>query len=513
MLPVVRPEAAVLSGGSGLALSLSAAFERLGTSYTPGRIKGRLARGAEGFRSLLAELTALSRDRLVHLGPGGSDPAIVLPLDQAEELFNPDGAEEAGTFLDLVAAVLSGRDGAPVPRVVILATIRSDRYELIQAEPRLAELARDLFDLPPIAPSEYKGIIEGPAHVVSDAGTRLKVDPALTAQLIADAQGVDALPLLGFTLERLFADYGGDGRLALADYQELGGMEGLLEAAVAQALAEPGRSPAIPASGPAQQAALRDAFIPWLARIDPETGVPMRRVARVGEIPAELRPIVERLVAARLLVADRRAGIDTVEVAHESLLRQWSALATWLEAAAGDLKAIEGVERSIAEWLRQGRQESWLDHRQERLAAANVLVARRDFRDRLGPDGVAYLAACDDLERREREQKEIALRQEELRLAEIAAAQTRTARLQRSARTALGILAAVVILGLGLIGWQQSRLGAASVVVESGRANLFAELARVQRLRESWDSALRLSVQGARLGLRLGQEIAASGRV
>src|SRR5207244_3608011 len=99
-----------------------------------------------------------------------------------------------------------------------------------------------------------------------------------------EAQGADALPLLGFTLERLYSDYGSGGRLTLVEYDKLGGMQGSLEAAVADALAEPTRSPVIPATRDAQLASLRATFIPWLARIDPETGAPMRRVARFDEI-------------------------------------------------------------------------------------------------------------------------------------------------------------------------------------------------------------------------------------
>jgi len=96
-------------------------------------------------------------------------------------------------------------------------------------------------------------------------------------------------------------DFGREGRLRLAEYHKLGGIQGSIEAVVASALAEPGRSPAIPVGKEAQLAALRAAFIPWLARIDPETGTPMRRVAHVDEIPEGSRAVVERLVAARLL--------------------------------------------------------------------------------------------------------------------------------------------------------------------------------------------------------------------
>jgi formylglycine-generating enzyme required for sulfatase activity len=132
-----------------------------------------------------------------------------------------------------------------------------------------------------------------------------------------------------------------------------------------------------------------------LARIDATTSAPTRRVTRLDEIPEGSRSIVKRLVDdARLLVADRRSGVDVVEVAHESLLRQWPTLRAWLDADAADLKVVEGVERAADEWLCNGRLNPWLDHRDDRLSAAEKVTVREDFRRRLGEEGIAYLSAC-----------------------------------------------------------------------------------------------------------------------
>jgi WD40 repeat protein len=493
---IIRPETTVITGSAGLANALAQTFERLGKPRAAGRIKEALTGGTGSFALLLDELVTLAKDRSAKFSDMQTEPTVVLALDQAEELFNPDGAAEAATFIQLLGEALT-----PSRRVIMLATIRSDRYEMLQAEGRLADAKRELFDLPPILPSEFKSVIEGPANRVAETSGQLSVEPALTEQLIQDAKGADALPLLGFTLERLYADYGSEGRLRLADYNKLGGVQGSIEAVVANALTEPGRSPAIPFDKEAQLAALRAAFIPWLARIDPDTGVPMRRVARMDEIPDGSSAVVERLVSARLLIADRRAGVDVVEVAHESLLRQWPALAAWLEADIADLKVAEGVERTAGEWARNGRLEAWLDHRAERLIAAERLMARPDFRKRLGEIGASYLDACKAREDSERRAKEEALAHEQMRLAEVAAAQIRTARMQRMARWALAAIAVVVVCGLAAVALLYRQLGTQRVALEEGRANLYSELSTVERLHENWDSALRLSVHGARLAL------------
>jgi formylglycine-generating enzyme required for sulfatase activity len=394
-LPVIRPLTAVISGSSGLASALTTAFERLGVARPPGRIKEALTADADGFGHLLDELSSLAKGRLVGIEGEHPQPTIVSAIDQAEELFNAEGTSEAASFLQLLAGVLApAADGSPSRRLLALVTIRSDRYELLQAEPHLLAVKQDLFNLPPISPAEFKTVIEGPALRVVEAGGSLAIDPALTERLIADAQGADALPLLAFTLERLYADYGSEGKLTLAEYEKLGGVQGSIEEALARSLSEPSRTPQIPAGEEEQLASLRAAFIPWLARIDPENGEPMRRVARLDEIPETSRAIVQRLVEARLLLADRRAGADVVEVAHESLLRQWPVLAAWLQADSDDLKLVEGVERAAGEWARSGRQDLWLDHRSERLAAAIRVARREDFRRRLGEQGTAYLDAC-----------------------------------------------------------------------------------------------------------------------
>ena len=102
------------------------------------------------------------------------------------------------------------------------------------------------------------------------------------------------------------------------------------------------------------------------------------------------------------MIVDRREGADIVEVAHESLLRQWPSLTEWLHAVAEDLGIVASVERAAGEWDRNSRRPAWLDHRGDRLAAAERVAARQDFRRRLGAKGMDYLRACRQRETRQR---------------------------------------------------------------------------------------------------------------
>jgi WD40 repeat protein len=503
-LPVIRPETAVISGNFGLAVALAASFERLGAPRPLGRIKELLSCGSEAFGRLLDELLELAQRRLIGITEERSPPALIISIDQAEELFNAEGAAEATLFLQLLSGVLVAVEGEP-RHLLVVATMRSDRYEFLQAEPAFAAVKQDLFNLPPMPAVEFKSVIEGPARRVVESGGQLTVDHALTERLIADAQGADALPLLAFTLERLYVDYGSEGMLTVAQYDKLGGVQGSIEAAIAGALSEPSRAPAIPVTKEEQLARLRAAFIPWLARIEPDSGASMRRLARFDEIPEESRAMVQRLVEARLIVADRRAGVDVVEVAHESLLRQWPALTTWLQADADNLKLIDGIERAASEWTRNGRNDAWLDHRAERLSDAERIAGREDLRKRLGEEGMAYLVACRTRENADRQEKEAALAREQSRLTEIAIAQARTAGLQRRARWSLAAIAMAVALGLGLALWQFQTNVARQLQLDRAKINLLAELSEVERLRGNLDSAMRFAAYSVRLNLGLKQ--------
>ena len=98
------------------------------------------------------------------------------------------------------------------------------------------------------------------------------------------------------------------------------------------------------------------------------------------------------MVDKRLLVKDTRDGQTMVEVALESLLRQWRELAAWLRDEVQDLKDADTLERAAADWQASGQNESWLLEG-TRLAEAEALAAKPGFRDRLDSTRDYLLAA------------------------------------------------------------------------------------------------------------------------
>ena len=457
MLPIVRPERSALTGETGLLRALEEAGRELGLRHSRADIRAALA-DAAAFGALI--------DDLIHAAgaPDADDaadraPRAVLAIDQAEELFLAEGGEEAGAFLKLIGALAS----APDSNLIVIFTIRSDSFERLQTVPELPGLQP--FSLPPMPRGAYQTVIEGPAKRLADTPRALAIEPALTGALLADIEdggGKDALPLLAFTLERLYLEYGGNGTLTLAEYRELGGISGSIEAAVEGALHAADGDPAVPEERAARLALLRRALIPWLAGIDTETGQPRRRVARLSEIPEEARPLVEHLIAARLLATDvsPETGERTIEPAHEALLRQWSLLQGWLEEDFAALATLEGIRRAARDWAANDKDEAWLSHSAGRLEDAEAVARRADFAGLIEATDHAYLDAARaiDTARRNRELEEAR---------KLAEAERQAAARQRlvAQRTRIGLvvasLLALVAIGLGIYGFQQANLATA----------------------------------------------------
>jgi WD40 repeat protein len=396
VLPVIRPGRAALTGEHGFAAMLEAALKARNVTRNRADIRDAVAAGAAAVAPILEDLAVPADAGDV---ASGSPPTLVIAVDQAEELLGADNAE-AAAFLALLTEL--GRRGDPA--VLVIFTVRSDSFDQLQARPELAPTQpHHLVDLPPLPAGSFGDIIRGPARRLSAAGRKLVIEETLVDALLADIeQGgtKDALPLLAFTLERLYTDYGADGDLQLAEYERLGRIRGAIEAAVEEALKVADGNAAIPRDRAARLALLRRGLIPWLAGIDPATGAPRRRVARLAEVPEEARPLVELMVAQRLLATDVDSATRevTIEPAHEALLRQWGALDGWLAEDSADLATIEALRRAASEWAANARAGEFVVHRGARLAAVEQVARAEKFAGFLTSVDAAYLAAARDME-------------------------------------------------------------------------------------------------------------------
>ncbi len=379
-LPIIRPERAAISGEAGFLAALEGAVAAAKIKVSRADLRTALDGGAAKLRPLLQALA----DKATPIAADGETrpkpPTLIVSIDQGEELFLAEAQDEAQRFLALLHDLL----GEDSPAIIAVFTIRSDNYERLQLAKELEGVHPDLLSLPPMPQGSYAEVVKGPALRLQGTPRAIDIEDALVDALLVDIEAggaKDALPLLAFTLERLYGEYHGGGRLKLAHYRELGGVKGSIEAAVERAFKAADADPAIPNDRVARLALLRRGLIPWLAGIDPDTGAPRRRVARLAEIPADARPLIRHLVEQRLLATDvaKDTGTSTIEPAHEALLRQWSLLDGWLTEDAALLAVLEGVKRASRDWAANNRNAAWLAHATDRLAAANRLSARPDL--------------------------------------------------------------------------------------------------------------------------------------
>lgn len=394
-LPVIRPEQAAISGETGLLCALEGAFEAARIRLPRSDLRAAIQGGAVQLKPLLQALADKATPTALDTDVKAKPPALILSIDQAEELFVAEAQDEARPFLVLLRDLVD----ADAPAVIAVFTIRSDTYERLQLAKELDGVRQEMLSLPPMPKGSYVEVIKGPARRLDGTARALKIEDGLVDALLDDVEAggaKDALPLLAFTLERLYSEYHAGGDLKLLHYDDLGRVKGSIEAAVERALKAADADPSIPKERVARLALLRRGLIPWLAGIDPDTGSPRRRIARVSEIPPEAMPMIQHLVEQRLLATDvaKDTGESTIEPVHEALLRQWGLLQDWLAEDAGLLAALEGVKRASRDWAANDRDSAWLAHVTDRLAAAERLSERPDLAANLGPTDRAYLAAC-----------------------------------------------------------------------------------------------------------------------
>jgi TIR domain len=499
-LPVIRPEAHAVTGEEyGLLHAIEAAFADHGAARSRAAIRKAIDGGAAALRPLFRQLVDHASNTML-LAADTKKPTVVLAIDQAEELLEGDGAKEGELLLDLIRDLVAEDD----PAVIVLFTIRSDSYDKLETSKKLEGLRQQTLPLLPMPSGAYKEVIEGPAKRLERTDRAIAIEPRLVQRLLVDLQtggASDALPLLSFTMEQLYLEYGGDGDLTLADYISFGGIKGAIAVAVDRALASADRNPAITKDPAERLKLLRRGMIPLLAGVDAETGNPRRRIAKLSAVPAEAVPLILLLRDNKLLSTDRivvRDGGDerketTIEPAHEALLRQWDNLRGWLEADRALLTTIETVKHAAAEWMENHRSADWLNHSGTRLEYAESAIRREDLTADLPAQARDYIRECrarDETEQREKQERlerERAAQERRAKDAEaLAAAETKRAADAETlaaveTRRAVANRRALIGAGVGLVVVMVLAV-AAGALWQKARNNLAAARAAISAL-------------------------------
>lgn len=302
----------------------------------------------------------------VESGPGGLDgllrdasgdggPArVVVVVDQFEEVFTlcRDEAER-----DRFAAALFHAAGVPGGRALVVVVLRGDFYgHCAELDGLGTAIEGSTVLLGPMDEAGLRQVIEGPARRAD-----LVVEPGLAEAMIRDVAGQPGgLPLLSHALYETW-ERRRDRTLTVAGYREAGGAQGAI-ARTAEAVFTERLSAD-------QQRVARGLFLA-LTELGEGTEDTRRRAPRAELVEragsdAELDDVVELLVSARLVTV----GDDTVEVAHEAVIREWPRLRDWLDEDREALRALRHLAGAAGEWDRGGRDPADL-YRGPRLAAA-----------------------------------------------------------------------------------------------------------------------------------------------
>jgi WD40 repeat protein/class 3 adenylate cyclase/tRNA A-37 threonylcarbamoyl transferase component Bud32 len=273
--------------------------------------------------------------------------ADLLVVDQLEEAFTlcTDESLRNQFFDELV-----GRSGKTI------VSLRSDFYGHCASHEGLATLvsANNVL-LGPMSQDELRRAIEEPARAKG-----LRLEPGLVEVILRDSAGEPgALPLLSHALMETWARR--DGRtLTLSGYSDAGGVRGAIARTAEEVYGE---------SPEAEGTLLRRTFL-RLTELgegteDTRRRVPLQELASGSETAPALEGLLDRLVKARLLTVDEQ----TVEVAHEALIREWPRLRAWLNEDREGLRVHRHLARSAQAWDALGRDPSEL-YRGARLASA-----------------------------------------------------------------------------------------------------------------------------------------------
>src|SRR6266571_4610511 len=354
---------------------------------------------------------------------------VVLVVDQFEELFTQTTNEhERRRFIDLLMTAITD----PLGPVILILTLRADFDDRPMQYPALGKLLeahrRPVF---PMELEDLRAVIEKPAKVPD---VQLTFEGDLVGDLLFEVQGqVGALPLLQFTLDQLFQQRSGH-LLTLRAYREIGGVKG--------ALAKQAESTYAGLPSEAHRALTRVLFLRLIDPGQTEQDTTRRRAA-LSELtlsdPTQTRILQETantFIAARLLTTSTVAGIPTVEVSHEALIREWARLADSLVTNRSDILLQQAISEDAMEWIRRGRPT-------DRLYRGTQLSEAQAWAERNVPsiDEVTFLQTS-AVERERQENAERVRQARELNL------QQQVVRRQRYVIGLVGVISAVLVVAL-----------------------------------------------------------------
>jgi WD40 repeat protein/class 3 adenylate cyclase len=331
----------------------------------------------------------------------GGEVRFLLVVDQFEELFTLCRHEpERRAFVDNLLYAAQAEGGA----TTVVIALRADFYDHLGPYIVLREaVAKQQEYLGPMSADELRIAIEEPARRGGWQFVPGLVDLMLHDVGAGGGQQPEpgALPLLSHALLETWRRRRGN-TMTLRGYNEAGGVRG----AIAQTAENVFRH----ALTPQQQPIARGIFL-RLTELGEGTQDTRRRAAVSELIPPQgdaaiVEEVLVKLADARLITTSE----DTVEVAHEALIREWPTLRQWLTADREGLRLHRHLTQAAQDWESLGRDAGAL-YRGGRLLQATEWAeahgAELNAQEQVFLAASQELARSQELERQRRRQRTV----------------------------------------------------------------------------------------------------------
>lgn len=290
------------------------------------------------------------------------DLRLFVFVDQFEELFTGNcGDQNRSAFTSILLAL------ARCKQVWVAAAIRSDFYH------RLEELheffsaigSEGFYHLQSPTPSAIDAIVRRPALAAGlRYETRKENHVSLDNVIIDDAKGFgDCLPLLEFTLHRLYEVGHEDGVLAYDEYEAIGRIGGAVDQHAQAAVNALDRN--------VQDALPR--LLDTLVGLDSE-GNPIRYYLKLDSFGTDTpeAKLIQHLVRERLLITGEDSEHSpTVALAHDLLLSHWTTVRLHVEQNRDAMQQRQWLHDAVTQWQTE-RQNPAL------LLNTNLLIDRAE---------------------------------------------------------------------------------------------------------------------------------------
>ena len=373
---------------------------------------------------------------------------VLLIADQFEELYTLCSDEKIRrSFLDILLASFPASN-SQLSSAVLVATMRADFLGNALSYRPFADLLQNAdIKLGAMNREELSQVIEKPADKLG-----VKFADGLVERILDSVENEPGnLPLLEFALTELWKRRKGK-ELTHTAYEEIGEVQGALTTyanAQYQLL------------NPSEQKQVQRIFVQL---VRPGEGAEdTRRMALKAELGDQSWSLVKQLADARLVVTSQNsASIETVEVVHEALIKNWGQLREWMSADRDFRSWQERLRAAMQQWQEAKQDDGAL------LRGAPLVVAESWLKKR-----------SDELSLGEREfiQKSVILREREKQ-------QEKRLRQWITFGLSAGFIGALSIAGFAGWQWRQAEITRSDVMAGSAKI-LFSQGKELDALMES----------------------------